>query len=81
MKVAKMKKTTQEVAMEMTEAEKEDVRQMKNGSKLYEKVRFLIDAIYEFCTILMCFTECSNTLSPLKDGRFNLPSNVWSQRS
>ena len=48
MKVAKMKKTTQEVAMEMTEAEKEDVRQMKNGSKLYEKVRFFIDAIYEF---------------------------------
>ena len=38
MKVAKMKKKlhTQEVAMEMTEAEKEDVRQMKNGSKLWK---------------------------------------------
>lgn len=32
------RKTTQEVAMEMTEAEKEDVRQMKGGRNLYEKV-------------------------------------------
>ena len=32
------RKTTQEVAMEMTEAEKEDVRQMKGSRNLYEKV-------------------------------------------
>ena len=74
------RKTTQEVAMEMTEAEKEDVRQMKNGSKLYEKVSF-------YCSQMLILSRhhinhrVLQHLSPIKDGRFNLSSNVWSQRS
>jgi G3E family GTPase len=66
-------KTAQEVAMEFTEEEKEEIRRMKGMSRLYDKVPLLAFQTSIACTTISFiindsqpFTYSWQTLSPLQ---------------